>query len=124
MRSGPASNLYAQVPTASGLTAFARRSRSASFVGLGLNFQELGTIRQIAVTPRRDDHYVFQSHAADAKIIKARLDCDYMTALQSGFNGSDPRRLVDVQTQAMARAMKKSLHPAVPPSGFKATRVE
>jgi hypothetical protein len=37
VRSGPASNLHAQVPTASGLTAFARCSRSASFVGLGLS---------------------------------------------------------------------------------------
>jgi len=36
VRSGPASNLYAQVPTASGLTAFAHCSRPASFVGLGL----------------------------------------------------------------------------------------
>ena len=32
----PASNLHAQVPTASGLTALAHRSLWVSFVGLGL----------------------------------------------------------------------------------------
>jgi hypothetical protein len=36
VRPEPATNLCAQVPTASGLTAFAHYSRSASFVGFGL----------------------------------------------------------------------------------------
>jgi hypothetical protein len=33
-RGRPANNLYAQLPTASGLTVFAQCSRSTSFVGL------------------------------------------------------------------------------------------
>ena len=89
-----------------------------------LNFQELGTIRQIAIAPRRNDHDVFQAHAADAKVIKARLHGDHVTGLQFGVNGCDPRRFMDIQSQAMARAVKKSLHPAVPLCGFKTTRVE
>ena len=84
-----------------------------------LNFQYFFKPRQILRAIGRDKRDVFQPHAADFRIVKPRLD-GHDVAWPQNFRGtcSHARRFVDFQTQPVARAVKKSLHAPIMPSGF------
>ena len=83
-------------------------------------FLETAGSRSSCGCPWLDHDDVFESDAADAEIIKPRLHGDHMAGAQDRVDGRDARRLVNVQTQAMAGAVEKALHAAVDFPGRKA----
>ncbi len=68
---------------------------------------------QVPVAPTSDQHYVFQSDSAHSNIVKPRLHRDHMSGAKSGFRPADSGDFMDIQTQAVSRSMKETLHPAV-----------
>ena len=81
-------------------------------------------VGQIAIALCSDDHDVFEPDAADAEIVKSRLDGDDMAGAQDRVNRRDARRLVNVQAETMAGAVKEALHAAVDFTGRKTARGE
>src|ERR1039457_5161523 len=83
------------------------------------NFQHFFEARQIPGAIGRDERDVFQTHAADFRIIKPRLDGhDVAGAEFAGGICAHARRFVDFQTESVARAVKESFHAPVVAAGF------
>ena len=82
-----------------------------------LDLEKLRAVCEIAIALLRDQDHIFEAYTADAQVIQSGLYGDHMALTQGCFNGRDPRRLMDIQAQAMSRAVKKTLH-----SPFDSTR--
>src|SRR3972149_1566861 len=85
----------------------------------GLNLQELGIAGEVAIALGRHHDHILQPHAAHPKIVKPWFDRHDMTGPERSRAGSNPRRFMDIKTQAMTGAVKETLHSAVGLAGRK-----
>src|SRR5262245_7131845 len=89
-----------------------------------LDLEKLRAIRQVAVSLFRDKHDIFKAYPTDAEVVEPRLYSDHMPLSQGCFNGSDPRRFMNIQAQAVSRTVKKSLHSPFDPPRWETSRLE
>src|SRR5918995_5416197 len=84
-----------------------------------LDFQKLRTVGQILIALVGDQHYVFQSYAANTEVIKSGFYRHHMPTLENGIDRRYSRRLVNIQTKSVTCAVEESLHPTFDLSGGK-----
>jgi len=88
------------------------------------NFQKLRAVGQVSIAFGRDQNDVFQTHTAVAKIIQPGLHGDHVAGAQRGVYRCNARRFMDIQAEAVSRAVEKTLHSAVNFAGVKSARLE
>jgi len=76
-------------------------------------FKYFRIVRQIPATVFCHKDHVFDTHRPEARVIEAGLDRHDMSFLQQRTGSADTRRLVNIQSDAMAGAVKIALHAAV-----------
>src|ERR1043166_9091671 len=85
----------------------------------GSNFQKFFKLREVARAVAGDECHVLQSDSTQFGVIKPRLDCHHVAGTQRVLGmRRETRGFMDFQTDAMARAVKKSLHTPFGAAGF------
>src|SRR6185312_8916215 len=96
------------------------RCAFASGVAEISDFKKLRAVGEIAVAACSDEDDVFQTNAAKPEIIKSGFHRHDVSGAQRRVYRCDPWCFVNIQTEAVARAVKKSLHAAGDFAGRKA----
>src|SRR6185503_13478284 len=87
-------------------------------------FHGLRELREVAAAGLRDEHHVLDADAADAEVVEARLDRHHRAGLEEAVTRAHRRGFVDVEPDAVARAVEEADHLAVARLGLVAQAVE
>src|ERR1041385_2252294 len=81
---------------------------------VGLNLEHFFEMSQVASAVASNEGDFFEAHATVLAVVKARLNRYHMPGLQRANRVlAEARSFVNFQSQAMARAVEKSFHPAI-----------
>src|SRR5215472_4740506 len=93
-------------PTASQPPPTDRRSPRPPLLEIRSNLQLLRKTREDSTTCLCDDYHIFLTRAANAGIVKTRLDREHLAIFQNHL--LQTRMFVDFQAESVAGAMEKS----------------
>ena len=78
-----------------------------------VELKDLWKLREIPATVFGDQHHIFNSDRAKARVIQAGFHGHDMSFLQQRTRSADARRFVNIQSDPMPRPVKIPLHTAI-----------